>query len=264
MIGKHTAATPAAQDAATAPTVPDDLAGAAEQLRAEAEAARGRAFEAITEAERRLTAAHLEAAQLVETAQGEAHDLNTEARAASRQADGLEQRAAWLDNAVAEQARTGQADQRVSALETERDQQAEVVAQTTARLAQLTDQRSDVEEQLAAAREAGNVEAITDLRGRLGGIDDLAATLTSQRATAQDRLGQLGDGEHRGELAEARRAAAASRAAASRILRDVFPDSAEAVEWRAREEFRLTIAAQRERLADEAGAGQPRQRRIQL
>ncbi|HZR53631.1 MAG TPA: hypothetical protein VFB06_29505 [Streptosporangiaceae bacterium] len=235
----------------------DDITAAAEAHRRAAEGRQEDAERDQIEAEELLAAARAHAERIVGEAEAAARPLAEAAALARREAAALAERARQLGSAAALAVKAEAQQAAVRALEDERDELAAKAAGLASRLAELDTERRAAETELTAAREEADLERMTSLRNRIGSIGDLAGTLRAQRAPLLARLDAIGDGEMspiwpQKLLAEAR------RVADSRSVRDAlnqaFPDRPEAVRDREREEFRLTIDAQRERIAEEAAA----------
>jgi hypothetical protein len=249
-------------DAPETETGPDGLSAAAGEMRQRSEQLLADAAQDRTEAEAAMSAARDEVARLLRDAEARARSLNAAAGAAERESTGLAERATWLDNAIAEQAHAGEADQRATALETEREQLAGQAGDLDGRLERLQAQRQELAAQLATAREGADVDAVTRLRNQAASLDEMIASAEGLRTAAQGRCEQIGDGDGPGELAEARAAAAGRRAAVERIVDQVFPGSPGAVRRREAAELVAIIEANAERIRAEAGRKPPTPQRV--
>jgi chromosome segregation ATPase len=208
---------------------PAGLADEAAAATADAEETRTRAARTRAEAGELLSAAQAEAARIVREAEEAGRKLTTEAAAADREAAGLEERAGHLRHAGQLEEHAGEADERVADLEAERARLAEQAATLDGKLTGLDTDRQDAEHALTAARDAGDLDAITQAQARLTAINDLAPILTARRAAVAERDAAIGDGTGRGELADALAAAAAHRAELRRVLNILDPERPEAV-----------------------------------
>lgn len=245
-----------AEDQAPAPTseaTPDELRRQAAQDRTEAEHARA-AADAI------VTTARAQAARLVADAEQQARDLATKARAAEQRAARLEDRAQYRQHANALEQQAGNAEQTARELAAEASDinaQAEARAQ---RLADLGGQREEVTVRLAAAREAGDVAAVSAARAELAGVDEVVAVLDGQQRTARERLDIIGAPDGGGELARTLAQAQTARVELRRILNILDPDRPEAQADRLLDGFRGAFEAQVGLLvtADQPQTTQPR------
>jgi hypothetical protein len=152
-----------------------------------------------------------------------------------------------------------EAEAHVRALEAERDELAEKLADIAARLAPLQAERRELEGQLASATEAADLDAMTALRNRIDSIRAAEAALTGQAAQARTRLDAIGDGQptHAGaekELAAARRAG--HRGTAREALNWALPDRPEAVAAKERDHRRELDRLRSERYAEERHAAE--------
>lgn len=233
---------------------PAALAAVAEQLRLIAEGARERASSGRAEADALVGDARSKAAGIIAAAEAQALDLRAEADRGEHPATVVEQRSSWLANAAAEQTRAVEAAQRARSLQDERDQLAAQIANLDSELERFQGHRRDADEQLAAARTDGDVEAVTALHGRLAAIGDLVASYTARRQAPQDRAQTIGDREGSGELADTLSAARRHRGAVRHLLNQVWPERHEAAMDAAFAELQVTLEGNRERIAEAAKA----------
>jgi hypothetical protein len=248
-------------ETAPAEAVPDDLAAAAESLRAEASEALGRAERGNAEARVMIAAADEEAERIKSAARQRALDTQAEATAASRESAALEGRARLITAAIAEQELGGEAVQLGAALEVERVQLGGTIADLDTKLADLGAGRELAGSELAEARTVTDVAGVTAARARLEAIADLEEDLTRQRRQAADRAEAIGDGTGaNGEFGAACKAASQHYAKAQDLLNHAYPDSPAAVLARALERLHGTLAGNLQRIREErAGKPQPRQ-----
>jgi vacuolar-type H+-ATPase subunit I/STV1 len=235
------------------PAEPGGFADAAGAAILGAEEARTRGTLAREEAQERVSAAQSEAARIIRDAEAEARKLIAQATAADREASELEERGGYLRHAAQLEDQAGEADRRVADLEAEQVRLADQVATLDERLTGLDADRDDVQHQLSAARDTGDLDAITQAQGRLAAIADLAATLTTRRAAVAQRAEAIGDGTGRGELHDAQAVTAAHRAELRRLRAILDPEGPEAREA----EWQAVLAAQRERIAEDAARKPP-------
>jgi chromosome segregation ATPase len=224
------------QTSAAEPTlgtaIPNDLTAAVEQMN------RSAAEGLVTASQRRTDAAEIEAdAQaridaITREAEQQARELRADADRREREAHSLTDRATWLANANAERAHAAEADRRVADLEAEHARLAQQAVDQAAKLAALATDHDHTDRQLAAALAGSDVEAVTALRNRIASLTDLTAAAEAARTAAQERLQAIGDGTGPGELTAARQLAEQRHATIARILRNVYPDSPEAVRYR--------------------------------
>jgi hypothetical protein len=248
-------------------TAGDVTASAAAHRQAAGDAA-GRAARDRAEAEQLLAAARAEAARIIGEAEAAARPLTDAAAIADRDSAELTVRAQWLGSAAAEAVKAEEADARAKALEDERADLSGRQAELGRRLATLAAERRDLEPQLGAARDSGDLDAMTSIRNRLDSIRDLEATLQAQRAPLIGRVAEIGDGTETlathpllqalPPLARARQDARQARYTLRRILNDAFPDRPEAVADKGRQDWEegRRFAAER---AQQAPRDRPRQ-----
>jgi chromosome segregation ATPase len=268
MMGRRTfgrAAEPAPEitEAESAAAVPDDLAAAAEQLRAEAADLEARADRGDREVKVMIAAADEEAENLKAAARQQALGVQAEATAARREAAQRAEQERLITAAKAEQDRGAEAVQRGAELEAERVQLLDTIADLDGKLADLRTNREEAEVALVHARSAADVDRVTALRSRLAGVDDLAEALARERQQASDRAQEVGDGTGAtGEHGAACSAAASHYAKATELLDLAYPDTEDAAQRRWLADLHATIEANMERIAEESAAAakpQPRQ-----
>ena len=182
----------------TAGTPPDTET--ADSVRAQAEQQRAQAEAARTEADTILTTARAQAARLIADAEARARHLTADAIEAERAAEPLARRAGYLRHAEQLRQQIADAEHDVVQLTTEQDQLHDTVLRLDARLAELGEERETTAAHLAAARERGDVDQVTDLRARLTGVEEVAAVVQGQLVTARQRLLEIGDPDGNGEL----------------------------------------------------------------
>jgi vacuolar-type H+-ATPase subunit I/STV1 len=260
--------TPLADDATA-----DEFAAAAERHRQAETQVREHAAHDQAEAEEILAAAKAEAARIMAEAEASAGVLAKSAKQATYAAGELDNRARSLDIAASKASDAEEAEARAAALEEERDELAAAAEGIDRRLGELARERQQLEAELAAATDSADLDVMTNLRNRLGSIADVVRLLTGRRDAARARLKAIGDGTETfgthpalqalPPLAEERRQADMARSGVIEVLDQVWPDSPQAVHRAAAKELRLTIEAQRQRIAEEAAAS-PQQRRGQV
>ncbi len=239
--------------------VPGDLAAAGRQHRRDAGQARERAAQGRAAAETLLADAQAEATRILTLAETKANAASALAAKAEREAGALEEQARLLDAAAGRVAQAEEAEARAAGLEDERERLQEQAAGLGERLGKLAADRGDLEARLSAALADGDIDTITAVRARITASDELAESLTAQRAAAQARIEAIGDGEMsplwpQRELADARRIASMHRGDVRRVLNVAYPDRPEAVRDAAKAEFAAVIEAQRSRIAEEDAA----------
>jgi hypothetical protein len=242
----------------------EDIAAAAGCHRRAAALATESAERDRAEAEQLLEDAQREAARIIDGAKAEALPLVTSAGDAEMEAAELAERAERLVNAATAAVNAEAAAARVQALEDERAELAAQAAELDGRLAELAGRKRDLEPQLAAATDCADLDLMTGLRNKLDSIGVLEETLRTRRAPLLARVAEIGAGDETFAthpllkvlplLAKARQAAASGQSSVRTALNLAFPERPEAVADAAREEFRLTIEAQRGRIAEEAAA----------
>jgi hypothetical protein len=252
-------------DSATA----EDLAALAARMRQQA--ADGREF---AEAERARCQAHMAAVRektmaMIADAEAEVREPGNVADRREHEAHDLAERAGRVDNAAAIAAKVEASEARVRALEDERDELSAKQGGLSAHVAELLAQTREIEPQLAAALEAGDLELIASLRATLDSIAALVRDRREQQAPILARLDALGDGEMspiwpQKELAEARRVV--NRIEVRRALNHAQPDRPEAVADAKRDYEQLMDRMTSDRLATERAerARQPRQQIVHL
>jgi hypothetical protein len=252
-------AEPDEEQAAEPMTAPTDLAAAAEYDRLMAADLRERASLSRAGAEARETAVRQEAARSVADAVAARSETDRQAAATDRQAAALEQRGQHLAHAADLETRAEDAERQTDALADERDRLTAEMADLDGKLARLSADKDQLATELTAARESGDLDAITAVRNRIASCEDLAATVTSLRATALARAEAIGDGDDPGgELADATATASARRAELRRVLNTAFPDRREAVADRLMNDLQGALKGNLERIAEEGKPQQPK------
>lgn len=235
--------TPEPAQAADSPQAPTETEQAAE-LRARAAQLRRGALEARTAAGEAFTAAQAEAARTVAEARQAVTDAGTGCRRADYDAKQFEERAQMLTDATMFSERLRAAEEEVVDLVAEIGEISGHIASHNQQLADLGEQREDTTAALAAARDAGNVQAVTDHRQRMASIDEVVTAVTSKRDAAQAALNSIGDPDGRGTLAAALTRAQSAAAERRRILNLLDPTRPEAKLDALQEQLLLAIAAQ--------------------
>ena len=226
----------------TGPVTSDDITASADDHGRAAAMAMAQAAHDRTEAEEIFAAAQERIAQIAAEAEARMRPLADSAAASEKAAGQLGERARILRSGAAAAAQAEQEQARADALEAERDKLAERAADLAARLAGLSAERAALDGDLSGARDRGDLDAMTSLRGRIAALDDLAASLGAQRASALARVDAIGNGEQspiwpQKPWAEARRIAGMHSTSARRALNHAFPGRSEAAEDRKRAEF---------------------------
>lgn len=237
------------------------LDGTAEQLRLDAAAARERAEQARTEAQSRVGAAQAEAQAIVAAATARAREFTAAATAGDRQASQLDERARFIEAAVTEQERGGEAVQRAAALEAERVQLLAVIEDLDGKLAARGAERQRAGTELAEAETAADIARTEKAGSTVAAADRVLASLARQRQAAAERLREVGDGSgETGEHGAACSAAARHYAKARHLLNLAWPTRPEAVMDAAVERLQGALTGNLDRIAEETPAThQPRQ-----
>lgn len=221
------------------PTVPLTEEQQAAELRVEIESLQAKVTQARAEADTTVETARAQAARLVDTAQKHAHQLRTDAAGAQYAAEQLHTRATALARIHVLRGVVADADRQAETLSAESKALTEQADGLTARLDELGVDREDTGAQLAAAREAGNVDRVGELRHRLASIDEVAAVLGGQRQVALGRRTAIGDDNGAGELAHARQQTAQAHAEIRELLNTLDPDRPEARRDRLQRRFEM-------------------------
>lgn len=240
----------------------DDIAAAAERHRQAADDTAERAAKDRSEAERLLADARAEVARIMTEAEGLARTLTAAAAAAAQEAETLTERGRILGHAAAAMARAEEQERRAAVLKAERARLEAAVAVLDEQIGQREAERDQAEADLTAATAARDGESMTIARNQGQNAETIAAALNTERQALLTRLAAIGEGrdpeswpdERDKELTVALRAATQARQDAVRGMDAAQPDRPEAVARAALEEFRLTIEAQRARIAEEAAA----------
>ena len=173
----------------------------------------------------------------------------------------LEERARLNSHAGQLRDQAEEAGQRAAELDAERERLEQKIEGFDGRLAELQAEGQQVAAELAAARDAADLDAMTSLRNRADSIADLVLTFDGLREAAQHRAGQVGDGTASvpGELSDAREAGSVARGALREALNRLDPERPEARHDAVMEEVLGAIEGNRARLeAERKAAGQPR------
>lgn len=227
------------------------------QTRADAETHRRAAAAARAEADVTVSAARAQAERLVADAEQHARKLTADANAAEKEAARLDERAGYLAHAEALRGEIPGAEEDIVRLATEADGLREQADGLGRRLAELGEQREQTGVQLATARERGDVEAVTELRGRLAAVDEVVAVLQGQQQAAQDRLTAVGDADGTGELGAAARRWQRLQADLRAVLNWLDPNRPEAVQDRLVADLQMALAANVQRIAEETAPPAP-------
>lgn len=250
---------------------PAGVAAAAERFTAAAAAVRDRADRDRAEAERVLADARAEVARIVAEAEATARPLARSAEADDAEAARLAESARVLgcESGIAATAEKAEkADALVAQLEAERDRLTADVAGIGEELAGLAADRRQTDARLAEADESGDLDAAAAHIARTTAIDRRSAKLERDRATALARLDEIGTGEMlptwpQKLLADAITQAGNHHGSVRTGLNWIWPERDEAVADRKREEWRLILEAQSERIrGEQAAAGKPEGRTV--
>ena len=242
--------------------VPGDLAEAALKERQDAADAEEQAARCRSEAASVVAAAQAEAERVKAEGQAKALPLIADATALERKATTLSGRSKHLEHAARQKALTLEQEALVADLSAERERLAETIAGLDDKLAGLSADRERLEAEFAEARTAGDVSRLAALRTDLDATATAMEGLsTEQRAPAQARLREIGDGTETGPglLTRALSAASGHRAALTKALDELYPDRAGAHVRRAWAEVQNALEGNLARIAEEANAkpGQP-------
>ena len=268
---EHPAAEVAAQDddqtrhgVADSEIVPDDLAAAAVALREAGKDAGEQAIRCRTEAESVVSASRAEADRVISDGHAKALPLIADATALERNATELGGRSKHLEHAARQEALAEEHEAKTAGLSAEREHLIGVIiAGLNSRLGQLAEDRQRIEAGLAKARNAAAVRRIASLKSQLEATGEAVTALTGQRASAQARVDQIGDGTQTwtGELLDALTAAQAHRTALTKALDELYPDRPGAELRRDLVNLKNVLGANLERMAEEAKPEQAGRRR---
>lgn len=231
------------------------ITAAAEQMAAEAENHAEHAAGARAEAEEIAADANERASAILHEAAARTAPLTASADVAERKSGQLADTAERLRRAAGFAVKAEASEAAAQALEEERAELTVTLADLGSRLAELGAERARVTAQLEEARAAADLDAITEHRNRIGGVDDLAAVLTAQQVPVQARLDAIGDGSlamqlpqrDQKELYRARQAASSDRRMVHDALNHAIPDRPEAVAdaaRRAEQEYQAWLTGQ--------------------
>jgi hypothetical protein len=233
-IPVDTSDNPDTETALTDDATPEEIAAAAGRFRRASELARDRAERDRAAAESILETARAEADQIIADAKAKAGPLTETATGAEQAATAIDKRARMLSMAADRAAKADASAARVEALEDERETLTELDTELGSRRRALGTELRDLEAQLAVARDAADLDAMTGLRNRIDSIRDVEAALDAQQRRTAGRLQAIGDGEQspiwpQKELREARRIADIDQHAVRGALNGAFPERPEAV-----------------------------------
>ena len=222
------------------------------------------AAEKRAEAAELIRAANEQAAAIIAEAKDQAAELGRAADLREHEAHGLADRARTLGYAATRQEQAIAAASQAAALADEREQLTAQLAELDGTLAQLGAEKQDAEAQLATARSSADVPLAEAQESRLKALEGVITTQTAQRAAAQNRSTQIGDGTdiYPGHLADALRAAQARHGEVRKLLNTTFPDRPEARLDAARDELMGALEGNLARITEEARA-KPRQPSVQ-
>jgi hypothetical protein len=243
-------ATPGESTPPDLPVMLSDLATIAE-VTAAADAGRQRLAEAQKRQEQALAqAGQVEAGTVAEIERMKAATRTevsrlrwTVAPAAGRDAEKESAFIAELDGAVREK---NQAIEVAAGLEQLAGEHQGLVARIESldtKLAALDTKRQDLEGSRTAARTAGDDEAITDLLGRLAGVEEARTSLTRQRDDAAARRDELADSEGNGEIGRLLAKGQRHLAEARKLMNLAFPGRQEDLEDKAAGRLALVAEA---------------------
>lgn len=223
--------------ATTEATVPPlqaalSFAGQAAAVRAEAEQLTTEAATTRTEAEAHAQAVRAEVQRMIAEAEQQTRTSIKEASALERLAQDLAAVAQYLTHADELQAQVDASEQRAADLVDEADGLGDQVEDLERRLAVLGVQREDTTAALTTAREAGDAEEVTALRGRLAGIDEVVTVLDGRAQAARTAINAIGEMPGAGTLAAAYGQAKNARAQLRKTLNILDPERFEAVQDR--------------------------------
>jgi len=228
---KTAAPTEAAPDLAAALATlvspPVDAEREATRLFAKAAELRAGIVAARAEADAMLSTARAQAAKLVADAEARARELTSTASATEGEATKAHTRASGFAHAHLLRGTITEADRQAAELTAETETLTAKADGITGRLDELGVQREDTGVQLAAAREAGDIDQVAELRRRLDATDEVVTVLTGQREVPLARrvaITAVGSGE----LAQVRQRAKVAQAELREVLNILDPERPEA------------------------------------
>ena len=170
---------------------PEALADRAAQWRAVGAAWREHAGELTAQAAGIEAAARAQAEEIIQAGRKRAALVSGEAAALARDASEVTERARILSVAARHRAQAIAAAGQLAVLEAELQRARETITEADAELPRLQAERDDVNRHLAAARQAGDLDAMTGRKTRLSAIEDLISTVTARRDTARATASRL-------------------------------------------------------------------------
>jgi hypothetical protein len=179
------------------------------------------------EADVLVDTARAQAAKLVADAEARVRELTSTTHATEIEASNAHTRASGFARAHTLRGTIAEADRQADALVDEAEALTARAEQITVRLDGLGEQREDTGVQLAAAREAGNVDQVAELRRRLEAVDEVVTVLTAQREVPLARRRAI-TADASGELAQVRRRAAQAETELRQTLNTLDPTRPEA------------------------------------
>lgn len=204
-------------------------------LRAQAQALRDQAKQLRAEDAAALVAGQqgadllrAEADRVLAEARSESSRLRAEADSTDREAEPVERRAGFQQEAEDITSAIPTVETRIVDLYTEVEDTGETIASLRGRLAELGVDREDVGVHLAAAREAGDVDGVVAARARMTAIDEVVSTLENQKRAAEQRVVAVGAPDEDGELGQAARLLMDLRTRQRHVLNQLDPERAEA------------------------------------
>lgn len=182
----------------------------AQRLAEQAAAQRVTAGKNRADADELLAKARAQAQRITQDAEQRARELRAQATACEQRAQEREERANLMREALRLQ---GQVQDATDLCVELRDEHAELTAAADdldTRIAALEDSRRAVQAESDQARGAGDVDALTAARTRMGALGEIISEVTARRDAARDRIAQIIAPGGTGLLADA--VAAAQRA----------------------------------------------------
>ncbi|MHA6761819.1 coiled-coil domain-containing protein [Streptacidiphilus sp. PAMC 29251] len=205
------------------------------ELRAQAQALHDQAAQLRAELQAVLTAGQqeadrlrAEADQVLAGARNKANRLRGEAGDTDRSAGPLEERAVLQEAAAVLVAAIPAAESRAAGFYAELEALGVTITGLLGRLEQLGVDREEVGMQLAAAREAGDVDGVVAARARMTAIDEVVASLEGQKRVAEQRVVAVGAPGEDGELDRAEKLVVALIAQQRQVANQLDPDSLQA------------------------------------
>lgn len=169
-----------------------------------------------------------EAESVLTEGRNKAARLMAEAANAERSAEPVEKRAVLLEAAEMLETAIPAAEARVVELYGEAEELGETITSLTTRLTKLGEDREEIAVELAAARQAGDVDGVVAARTRIAAVDEVVTELTSQQRAAQERVVAIGAPDDDRELGKAAELVVKMRTQQRQVLNELHPDRAEA------------------------------------